>query len=570
MNILGINCYLHNSSASLLQDGRLVAAVEEERFTRKKQEGRFPIEAIRWCLSAGGISSSDLDYVTFYWNPWLAIHKRIYTIIRYFPHTLPFFGTQESERADTRTWRAMVQMNKTIKKAFPWDKRNYKFRFIPHHLGHAASSFFLSPFDEAAIFSVDGTGEWTTTLLAHGRGNKIYPLKEITYPHSLGVLYGATTQFLGFRVCFDEWKVMGLSAYGKPRYYEQAKKMLFLDEGGGFHLDKSYFDFQYSDKKNWYSERFRELFGPERLPQEPIEERHADIARSVQKVLEEAALHIANFLHKATGSRNLCVAGGVALNSVMNALLLGAGEFKEFFGQPAAHDAGSGLGSALYLYHHILNKPRNFVMEDAYLGPEYSEVQMEAALRSRGLHYEKMEDIEAGCARLLAEGKILGWFQGRIEFGPRALGNRSILADPRRAEMKDILNQRVKEREAFRPFAPSVLAERTSEYFQIDYPSPFMLLVYEVRPEKREIIPAVTHTDGTGRLQTVEQRINPRFYSLIKEFEKITGVPVLLNTSFNGRGEPIVLTPKDALNCFLRTGIDCLAMGNFLVKKEKT
>jgi carbamoyltransferase len=441
--------------------------------------------------------------------------------------------------------------------------------YVDHHLAHAASAYYPSPWDEALILSLDGTGEWVTTLLARGRGSSIEPLAVTTYPHSLGVLYGAATQFLGYRVYRDEWKVMGLAAYGRPRYAEKVRRLVQASENGTFRLDLDYFNFQYADKKTWYSPRFETLFGPARRPHEPVEsERFADLAASFQLVTEEIVLGLVRrLLELGGGTRRLCLAGGVALNAAANGRILADAGVEALFVQPAAHDSGAGLGAALFLHHRLNPARRTAPLCSAALGPEYGETEARRALDSAGIAYEKCDDVAARCARHLDEGRIVGWFQGRMEYGPRALGHRSILADPRRAEMKETLNARVKDRERFRPFAPSVLAERASEFFAAPGSFPFMTTVLPVRPAKRAVVPAVVHADGTARLQTVEKDANPKFYELIREFDRIAGVPMLLNTSFNVRGEPIVCTPEDAVRTFQTSGLDVLVLGDLLAVK---
>ena len=558
MYVLGINCYYHDSAACLIKDGKVIAAAEEERFTREKHTNKFPVHAIDYCLREAGISFSEISHIGFFWNPWIRLRKGMSILLRYFPKSITAFR-------DANTGFNMMRVKNEIKNNFRTS--NFKFYYIEHHLAHAASCFFVSPFKEAAILSIDGTGESTTTLLAIGRENKIKVLKRIKFPHSIGLVYNAVTEFLGFKRDSDEWKVMGLAPYGKPAYYNEFKRLIKLKPDGSFKLDLSYFKFQYGGEP-YYSKKFVKVFGQPRKEDDPIEKRHEDIAHSLQLVTEEAILHIVKYLQKATNQKKLCLAGGVALNSVANGRIITETKFRDIFVQPAANDAGTSLGSAFYIYNQILKNPRSYIMHDAYLGPEYSEREIEAELKKNNLDYIKSDNITKDAAKLLSEGKIVGWFQDRMEFGPRALGNRSILADPRKAEMKDIINAKVKYRESFRPFAPSVLEEYTSEYFEHDYPSPFMLLVYKIKKNKQKLIPAVTHADGTGRLQTVNKKINPLYWNLIDEFRKLTNIPVILNTSFNIKGEPIVCSPKDAINCFKNTGIDCLAIGPFLVKQK--
>jgi carbamoyltransferase len=574
MIILGITAFIHNSSAALLEDGEIVAAADEERFTREKFTGALPVRAIKFCLERRGMRLGDVDRVAFYWDPWRGVTRRGLMMARSLPHSLAFFAkTGENEaapRGDFGSWWRMVNVAGGVRRAFPGEEARFQRRYVEHHLAHAASAYYCSPWEEALVLSLDGTGEWTTTLMARGRGTRIEKLREVAYPHSLGVLYGAVTQFLGYRIYQDEWKVMGLAALGTPRYAEQVRRLArFCD--GEIRLDLRYFSFQHADKREWYGPRFVELFGLPRQEGEAIDgQRCADIAASFQLVTEEVGLGLVRHLVKIGGGcRRLCIAGGVALNAALNGKILMQTEVEELFIQPAAADNGAALGAALYL-HHALGGQRSPPLRDAYLGPDYDEARVLEVLRGSGLSFEKVANIATRVAGLLAEGKVAGWFQGRMEYGPRALGNRSILADPRGAQMKGLVNAKVKFREAFRPFAPAILADRVREYFEVagaDARFPFMTMVQAVRTDKRAVIPAVTHFDGTGRLQTVEKGVNPRFYALIAEFERLTGVPVVLNTSFNLAGEPIVCTPEDAVTTFRRSGLDALAIGDYLCVK---
>ncbi len=561
MYILGINCFYHDSAACLINDGKIIAAVEEERFNKEKHTKKFPVNAIKYCLKEAGITINDIDYIGYSYNPWLRIKSAVPYFLKLFPKS---FNLLKSGVLTSET--SSLGIVKTIKKKFGIEKPKFKFRYIEHHPSHSASSFFVSPFKEAAILTIDACGEIYTTWFGEGKNNKIECIKRINLPHSLGFVYSAITQYLGFKVN-DEWKVMGLAPYGKLRYYREFKNLIKLKPNGEFRINTKYFDFQYG-KKIWYSKKLLDLFGPARIPESGIKEKYKDIAASLQKRYEDIVMHMVNYLYKVTKSENLCLAGGCALNSVANGKILKESKFKEIFIQPAANDAGTSLGVAFYIYNQILNKPRNYVMDNVYLGPEYNDKQIKKALDDFNLNYIKCKDIAKECAKLIAKGKILGWFQGRMEFGPRALGNRSIIVDPRRAEMKDIINAKVKYRESFRPFAPAILEEDCNKYFELSYPSPYMLFVYEILPKKRKNIPAVTHVDGTGRLQTVSKKTNPLFWNLINEFKKLTKVSVVLNTSFNIRGEPIVCNPSDAIKCFRKTGIDCLALGKYLVVKQ--
>jgi carbamoyltransferase len=573
MNILGVTSFIHTSSAALLCDGEIVAAADEERFTRVKHTGVFPERAIRFCLDQAGLSLAQLDHLAFYWHPFRAIGPRLLQVARNLPHSLAFFQPQApggpAVRGDFGAWLGMVGVAGRLARALGGPRR-FRRHYVEHHLAHAASCYYPSPWDDALVLSLDGTGEWTTTLLARGRGARIEKLLEVAYPHSLGVLYGAATQYLGYRVYQDEWKIMGLAAYGRPQYADQVRRLVQPAGDGTFRLDLRYFSFQLADKKTWYGPRFQELFGPPRGPDEPIDsERCADLAASFQLVTEEIALGLVRHLLRiGGGSRRLCLAGGVALNSVLNGKILSETEVEDLFVQPAANDPGAGLGAALYVHHALLGGRRCGPMRHAYLGPEFGPERQRSALAAAGLRYRECAQIERETAALIAAGKVVGWYQGRMEYGPRALGNRSILADPRRAEMKDVVNAKVKFRERFRPFAPSILVERVGEYFEGGRPAPFMIVVLPVRPERRASIPAVTHADGSGRLQTVERETNPRYYRLIEEFERLTGVPVIMNTSFNVQGEPIVCTPEQAVACYLGSGLDALVVGDYLVVEK--
>jgi carbamoyltransferase len=561
MNVLGISCFYHDSAACLIRDGEIVAAASEERFTRKKHDSSFPANAVRYCLEEGSIETSDLDYVGFYDKPLLKFERIISSYIATFP----------------RSYRAFIKAVPVWLREKLWTKDliarelDYKgeILFAEHHQSHAASAFLVSPFDEAAILTVDGVGEWATVSVAAGSGTRIRMLKHIDYPHSLGLLYSAFTYYLGFKVNSAEYKVMGLAPYGKPLYYDRiANNLMSVGGDGSFKLNMDYFAYQYGLRM--INRRFEDLFdGPARQPESPLEQRHKDIAASIQKTTEEVMLQLAVSAFDLTGSENLCLAGGVALNCVANGKILREGPFKKIFVQPAAGDAGGAIGVAAYIYHSLLGNARRTPLRDAYLGPSFSSEEIESLLNSKGVRFSALEreELLTTVARLIADQNVVGWFQGRMEFGPRALGNRSILADPRQSENKDRVNLKIKFRESFRPFAPSVLEDRCSDFFDLDCPSPYMLLVAQVRPDKR-VLPAVTHVDGSARIQTVSRDTNPLFYDLIGEFDKLTGVPVIINTSFNVRGEPIVCTPLDAFRCFVRTGMDYLVIGHFLVDKR--
>lgn len=559
MKILGISCFYHDAAACLVVDGRIVAAAQEERFNRKKNYPDFPLRAANYCLQAGNITINDVDHVCFYEQPFLKFLRVVLSHLRAFPGSYPNFS---------RTMPSWLQDRLIMPLVF---KRELGFEgktlFIKHHLSHAASVFLPSPFEEAAILTADSVGERATMTQGRGSGNKIGISKEMRFPDSLGLVYTAVTTHLGFEALEGEGKVMGLAAYGKPKYLELFRHMIPVNRDGSFTVDRRYFGFNSGTRM--FTKLFTETFGKERLPEGKIEERHCDIAASLQAFTEETLLVIARALHEETKSDNLCLAGGLFLNCVANQRILEETPFKNIFIQPAAGDAGGAIGAALYADHCLLDNPRRYPMTDAYLGPEYSETTIRKKLQNAGVAFEEYDEgaLAALVASKIAEGKVIGWLQGRMEIGPRALGNRSILADPRKPEMKDILNLKVKHREPFRPFAPVALEERAAEFFDIKEPSPFMLLAPRVREDKRTAIPAVTHVDGTARLQTVNEKTNPKLYRLIKEFGRLTGIPVIINTSFNLRGEPVVCSPGDALDCFNRSAMDCLVMGNFVVKK---
>jgi len=590
-HILGISCYFHDAAAALLRDGQLIAAVEEERFTRKKHDYEFPQHAIDFCLRLGGIRAADLDYVAFFEKPLLKFERLLLSSMQTFPKSHAVFREAMISWLGDKLWiKHLIEKRLGVPPA--------KILFSEHHLSHAASAFFCSPFKEAAILTVDGVGEWTTASLGMAQDTDIKLLKEIRFPHSVGLLYSAFTAFLGFEVNEGEYKVMGMAPFGTPRYVDKVHKLIRLGSDGSFELDMDYFSFHYSPDQTFNS-RFEQLFGPPRDPKALFftpasgypsyfgekpgnvaelgkeNQHYADIAASIQAVTEEIMLKIAQQAYKETGQKRLCMAGGVALNSVANGKILKQTPFEELYIQPAAGDGGGAIGAALYAYHTILGKPRGFVMEHAYWGEEHGADEIEAFLKENGIHYERLENEDKLIERVvdrLQEGKVIGWSQGRFEWGPRALGHRSILADPRRAEMKDLVNVKIKFREPFRPFAPSVLAERVEDYFalpdaQKHFPARFMLYVVDVKEDKRDILPAITHVDGTGRLQTVRREQSPKYYRLIESFGEATGVPVVLNTSFNLKGEPIVNTPKEAFHTFAESGMDVLVLGNYVIEK---
>jgi carbamoyltransferase len=594
MNILGISCYYHDAAAALLRDGELVAAAEEERFTRIKHDFDFPKNAIQYCLAAGGIAGEDLDYVVFFEKPFRKLDRILMNVLQTYPQSWKIF------RESMITWMLdKLWVSSTIESELGIPKE--KVLFCEHHLSHAASAFLCSPFEEAAILTVDGVGEWVTGTWGVGRGTDIRLTKQTLYPHSLGLLYSAFTAFLGFEVNEGEYKVMGMAPYGQPRYVDKVWKVVQQNPDGSFSLDMDYFSFHKSTTRT-YSRRFVELFGEPRPPKmcfytevsgfpkyfgEPPanykemckkNQYYADIAASIQRVTEELLLGMAREVHKQTGLKRLCIAGGVGLNSVANSRILRETPFEELFIQPAAGDGGGALGAALWAYNTLLGKPRSFRMTNAYWGRSYSGGEISDFLESNHIAYRKFDNDDELLDLVvdrLTSGKVIGWYQGRFEWGPRALGNRSILADPRNPEMKDIVNSKIKFREPYRPFAPSVLAECTEVYFDLPgaihhNPARYMLYVVPVKPSKQSVLPAITHVDGTGRLQTVFRDQSPRYYSLIERFAQNTGVPVLLNTSFNLKGEPIVTTPANAFSTFSKSEMDCLVLENFLVEKSSS
>ncbi len=563
MYILGISCFYHDAAACLLKDGRIVAAAEEERFTRVKHDVRFPINAINFCLQAAGITAKELDYVGFYEKPLLKFERLLSQHLEMFPFSFKAFYQSMPSWINEK-----LRVGSIIKRKL---KYKGKIIFVEHHLSHAASAYLVSPFKESAILTADGVGEWTTTALGRAQGNDIELFKHIYFPHSLGLLYSTITAHLGFKVNNDEYKVMGLAPYGKPVYYDKLKRVIDVKEDGSYQLDMSYFKYHYALRMP--SDKFLQEFGPVRTGE--VEQRHKDMAASVQKLLEDVLFSMLRELHKETKSDNLCMAGGVALNSVANGKIVRNTPFKRVYVQPAASDAGTSLGVAYYIWNTILGNKRSFVQKHAYLGPSYSTEEIKKFLDDNQIRYTVLKEREIGktVAKLIWQNKVIGWFQGAMEWGPRALGARSILSNPCNPKMKDILNLKVKHREPFRPFAPAVTVEDAPDYFECDKPIPyaadFMLMVYPVVKEKQKKIPAVTHVDGSGRLQTVRKEVNERYYAMIKEFEKLSGVPIIINTSFNIRGEPIVCTPYDAYRCMMGTGIDYLVMDRFLIARAE-
>jgi carbamoyltransferase len=581
MNILGINAYHANASAAIVCDGRLIAAVEEERFNRVKYAAGFPAQAIRYCLREAGLALADIDHVGVPRNPYARLGAKIFYALR-----MPSFA---SDRVKLLT--KFTGVRGALAQTFDADaaKLAAQFHRIEHHQAHLASTFFVSPFDRAAVLSADGLGDFASTMWATGEGGRLRVEGSIAFPHSLGLYYTAVTQYLGFLKFGDEYKVMGLAAYGQPEQLSMFREIVQFDprsRSNGFRLGLDYFlHHRTGPEMSWaeadktptlgklFSDEMPRRLGLARRPEEPLEQRHRNLASSLQARLEEVYLGMLKKLAESTGRKALCLAGGVAFNCVANGKIFEATPFEEVYVQPAAGDAGLAVGAAFHVWHQILGKPRSFVMDHAYWGPGYSSAEIRSAIDASsvaktGYSVTELpeEELIRRAAAIVADGRILGWFQGRAEWGPRALGNRSIVADPRRAEMKEILNQRIKRREIFRPFAPSILAEATGEWFARSHPSPFMTMAYPVRPEKRDKIPAPTHVDGTGRLQTVTREANPRYWKLIRAFGDATGVPAVLNTSFNDN-EPIVCRPEEALDCFLRTQMDALVLGDFLVTK---
>lgn len=567
MYIMGISCYYHDAAAVLLKDGKLVAASLEERFSRKKHDYSFPVNAINFCLEQEGLKPQDVDYVVFYEKPFLKFERILKQVFSSFPLTYPVFRESMSVWLKDKLWiKALVQENFGINED--------RILFSHHHLSHAASAFYPSPFEEAAILTIDGVGEWTTTAIGYGKGKEVKLFEEIRFPHSIGLLYSAFTAFLGFKVNNGEYKVMGMAPYGEPKYVDKIRKLIEIKDDGTFRLNLRYFAFHRSTKRT-FSRAFVKLFGKPRKPAEAehLDQYYADIAASIQKVTEEAIIKLARRVKERTGSENLVMAGGVALNSKANGLILKETGFKNIYIQPEAGDGGGALGAAL-LAHAILTGERpSFVLEHAYWGKEFANGEIEKFLKENNIKYEELseEKLIERTVDLIIQGKVIGWYQGKFEWGPRALGNRSIIADPRRAEMKDIVNRKIKFREPFRPFAPSTLEEAAEDFFDLgpnraQLPLRFMLMVVPVKEDKR-VIPAVTHVDGSARVQTVKKELNPRYYDLIKAFGEATGIPVVLNTSFNLRGEPIVTTPENAYSTFSRSGMDALIMGNYLIEK---
>jgi carbamoyltransferase len=580
MVILGINAYHANASAAIVVDGRLLAAVEEERLNRVKYAAGLPARAIQYCLEQAGVKLSEVEHIAIPRDPWARLPTKLRFAMR-----MPKFALDRA-----RVMRRFAGINEDLAAAFemPVEKIRAQFHRIEHHTAHLASAYFVSPFERAAVLSADGLGDFASSMWALGEGARMQPLGEITFPHSLGMYYTALTQYIGFWKFGDEYKVMGLAAYGEPEFLEEFRRIVYADGPLSFRLGLKYFTHQSQGAEmSWreadrtpvlgrlFSTYLEKRLGPARKAEEPLEQRHRNMAASMQAAIEEVLAAHWGALAKKTGERALCLAGGVAFNCVANGKIFDHSPFERVYVQPAAGDAGLSVGAAFAVNHQILGRPREFVMDHAGWGPQFSPQEIRAAVEKAGaaagdeLGIAQLEEaaLLQATARHIADGKVVGWFQGRVEWGPRALGQRSILADPRRAEMKDVLNRRIKHRETFRPFAPSIIEEATGEYFEKTHPSPFMTFAYKVRPEKRAVIPAPTHVDGTARLQTVSRTANPLYWKLIRAFGDLTGVPVVLNTSFNDN-EPIVCRPEEALDCFARTQMDVLVMGNFILEKK--
>ena len=563
ITILGISCYYHDSAACLVRGGEVVFAAHEERYTRKKHDEALPKNAIEHALKYAGITIDDVDAIVFYEKPLLKFFDRIIpTYITQWP-----LGFLTYHRAMHEWMQKKLWIPQNLKKEL---KYKGPVLFTSHHESHAASAYYASGFPDAAVVTVDGVGEWATTTIGRGKGTELNIVQELHFPHSLGLLYSAITYYIGFKVNSAEYKVMGLAPYGEPKYMKEMRELIEVREDGSFRMNMKYFNYEVGLRMT--GRAIEQLFGqPTRRQEAPLTQFHKDVARSLQEITEEIMLKVCTHAKKLCPSDNLCLAGGVALNCVANGKVLRAGIFKNIFIQPAAGDAGGALGAALAAWHKEYGGERLPKMEHVYLGNAYTQDEIEAYLNAQGLPYEKLGDAELieTTAGLLQGTNVVGWFQGRMEYGPRSLGNRSILADARNKENWQKVNLKIKFRESFRPFAPTVLEEKVSEWFDLDRESPYMLLVADTRPDKRELIPAVTHVDGSARIQTIRRDQNPRYYDLIKAFEQKTGCPVIINTSFNVRGEPIVESPKDAVNCFLHTHMDILVMGNCLLRKEK-
>jgi len=557
--ILGVNATMHDPAACIFKGGDLLYAIEEERLTRYKFEKQMPKRAIDKCLDLQNIELADVDFVAYTWRPWKYLFaETLFRLSRLLKKPVAsVYGLVHAQYIAQSHMHDLWYFKKFAKR---------KAVVVDHHMAHAAAAFYGSPFERAAILGIDNRGEGVTTMLSVGDKNSIRPIKKIMIQHSLGKFYSGMTYHLGFRPENDEYKVMGLASYGKPKYYDILKKALILEPNGGFRLDYSLCDIDLDGRP---TPKLIAEIGPKRERKDKVTEHHMNLAASLQKVHEEAVMHLTEYMHSVTGEENICLTGGVAYNSVANGKIESESSFKNVYTPPCVGDSGAAIGAALYVYHHMLDRSRNTVLDNAYFGLSFDDETILAFLETCKVRFRKEENIAKTTAKLLAEGNIMGWFQGKMEFGPRALGGRSILADPRRAEMKDLVNKYVKRREEFRPFAPSVIEEEVYNFFDAPCLSPFMTSVCSVHESKRELIPAVTHFDGTARIQTVSRKTNAIYWEMIKEFQNITKVPIVLNTSFNVRDEPIVCSPLDAIACFYSSGMDYLAIGSYLVSKDK-
>lgn len=575
MNILGFNAYGHDSAAAIVVDNKVVFACEEERINRKKHYGGVPEASIKACLDFAGMKIGDIDHITFFWKPSISYMKIPVYMLKFWNKVPNLLREQRDFSVEENLGMLnylghMRKLPKTLREMFPGEPAKFKFHLLEHHMCHAASAFYPSGYDEAAIFTIDGAGEWTTSLQAHGKGNRITKLGSVDTPYSLGAFYQAISRHLGFKLIEGPGKLMGLASYGKPdtAVYKKMKELVKLTPEGGFALDMNYFAYHYT-RKSGVSRKFIDAFGPSKKEGKDWTDHELNVAAAAQQIVEDVILHMTRSLQKRTKSENLCIAGGVGLNSVANGLIAKEGIFKNIFIQPAAGDSGTAMGSALLYNHQVLDRKREFVMDTAFLGPGYDDTAYETALKKFDLPWVKTKSNYAKfAAKKLAEGKILGWFQGRLEYGPRALGNRSIIGSPVVQNMKEVLNARVKFREGFRPFAAIVLEEDCGKYFDCDFPNPYMLLVYNIRKEYLGKLPAITHVDDSVRIQTVNKTENPQMRELLEEFRNETGYSVLVNTSFNIKGEPIVCTPEEAVHSFERADMDYLVMGDYIVAKK--
>jgi len=555
--ILGVTCYgTHDAAAALIENGNVIAAVEEERFSRKKFDSSFPENSINYCFKYAGIEAGDLDAIAFFWDPRLYFAKKLKYFFRYLPNTINLVRLRGIQSG-------YLSIERELRKRYGY---NGRFCFVGHHLAHAASAFMLSSFEKATIVSIDGIGEFDTTWCGLGEGCAIRPIYKLSAPYSLGQVYSSVTQYLGFYPLSDEYKVMGLAAYGEPKFIDYFREIVPLDSNL-YKVDIRYFNYFWGSKKR-YSRRFEKIFGPPREPDEEISRRHKDIAASLQMRLEEVMCHIVEKAVGHTGVNNVCLAGGVALNSVANGLLTENKIAENVFIPPCASDSGASLGAALFVYYQLYGSDKGACLKTAFLGPAYNNESIETVLNANKVKYRKSDNIYADAAGYLKEEKVIGWFQGRMEFGQRALGARSIIANPKSHEMKDIVNKKIKHRELFRPFAASIMEEYQSDFFYHSRPAPFMTEVFRVREDKAAEVPAIVHVDGTSRMHTVIKDDNPRFWNLINEFRKLTNIPMVLNTSFNRKNEPIVNTPEEAVSCFYETGLDVLFIGDFVIERD--